>query len=79
MIRFACSLAIVACFTLPAVADIPPPPPAKGFKRVPYENIMKLEAELPGYKFGGWEKSQALDAKVAAAGVEEVSRSRSTR
>src|SRR5262245_59449491 len=51
MIRFACSLAMVACFTLPAVADIPPPPPAKGFKRVPYENIMKLEAELPGYKF----------------------------
>ena len=23
----------------------------KGFKRVPYENIMKLGAELPGYKF----------------------------
>ena len=51
MVRFACSLAMVACFTSSAVADIPPPPPAKGFKRVPYENIMKLEAELPGYKF----------------------------
>jgi hypothetical protein len=51
MVRFACSLAIVACFTISAVADIPPPPPAKGFKRVPYEHIMKLEAELPGYKF----------------------------
>lgn len=51
MVRFACSLAIVACFTLSAVADIPPPPPAKGFKRVPYEHIMKLESELSGYKF----------------------------
>ena len=51
MVRFACSLAMVACFTLSAVADIPPPPPGKGFKRVPYENIMKLGTELPGYKF----------------------------
>jgi hypothetical protein len=33
------------------VADIAPPPPATGFKRVPYENIMKLATELPGYKF----------------------------
>jgi len=51
MVRFACSLAILACFTLSAVADIAPPPPAKGFKRVPYEHVMKLAAELPGYKF----------------------------
>src|SRR5262249_30212421 len=51
MVRFACSLAILACFTLSAVADIPAPPPAKGFKRVPYEHIMKLATELPGYKF----------------------------
>jgi hypothetical protein len=42
---------MVACFTLSAVADIPPPPPERGFKRVPYENVMKLETELPGYKF----------------------------
>jgi hypothetical protein len=42
---------MVACFTLSAVADIPPPPPVKGFKRVAYENIMKLGTELPGYKF----------------------------
>jgi hypothetical protein len=34
-----------------AVADIPPPPPGKGFKRVPYENVMKLTTVLPGYKF----------------------------
>jgi hypothetical protein len=51
VVRFACSLAMVACFTASAAADIPPPPPEKGFKRVPYENVMKLEAELPGYKF----------------------------
>jgi hypothetical protein len=49
--RFVCSLALVVCFALAAVADIPPPPPEKGFKRVPYENVMKLETELPGYKF----------------------------
>jgi hypothetical protein len=42
---------MVASFTLSAAADIPPPPPVKGFKRVPYENILKLEAEIPGYKF----------------------------
>ena len=51
MIRYACSLAVVACCTLSAVADIPPPPPKMGFKRVPYENVVKLETELPGYKF----------------------------
>src|SRR5436190_14048685 len=51
MVRFACSLALVACFPLSAVADIAPPPPVKGFKRVPSEIIMKLETELPGYKF----------------------------
>jgi hypothetical protein len=51
MVRFACSLAMVACFTLSAVADTPPPPPGKGFKRVPYEYVMKLETDLPGYKF----------------------------
>jgi hypothetical protein len=49
--RFACSLALVACLTSSAVADIAPPPPKTGFKRVPYENVMKLGAELPGYKF----------------------------
>ena len=51
MVRFACSVATVACFALSAVADIPPPPPAKGFKRVPYEYVMKLETELPAYNF----------------------------
>jgi hypothetical protein len=51
VVRFACSVAMVACFTSFAVADIPPPPPDKGFKRVPYEQSVKLAAELPGYKF----------------------------
>jgi hypothetical protein len=42
---------MVACLALSAVADIPPPPPAKGLKRVPYENVVKLGMDLPGYKF----------------------------
>lgn len=29
----------------------PPPPPDKGFKRVPYEFVLKLEVDLPGYQF----------------------------
>ena len=55
MVRFSFSLAIVACSTLSAIADIAPPPPQKGFKRVPYQYIVKLETELPGYKFYTWE------------------------
>ena len=51
MVRFACPLALVACFVSSAAADIPPPPPERGFKRVPYEHVLKLETELPGYKF----------------------------
>ena len=51
VVRLACSLALVAGLTAPAVADIPPPPPAKGLKRVPYEHVLKLETALPGYKF----------------------------
>ena len=51
MVRLACSLALVAGLAVPAAADIPPPPPARGFKRVPYENLVKLGTELPGYKF----------------------------
>ena len=51
MVRFFGSFAIVVCFVFSAVADIPPPPPAAGFKRVPYENVLKLSAEVPGYKF----------------------------
>ncbi len=51
MVRVACLLAVVLCGTLTAVADIPPPPPEKGFKRVPLEHVLKLEKEIPGYKF----------------------------
>jgi hypothetical protein len=51
MLRVVCSLAVVAALVAPVAADIPPPPPQKGFKRVPYESVLKLAAELPGYKF----------------------------
>lgn len=51
MVRFTCSLALIACLTAPALADLPPPPPVAGLKRVPYEIVMKLEKEIPGYKF----------------------------
>lgn len=51
MVRSACALAVVACLALSAAADIPPPPPARGLKRVPYEHVLKLDAELPDYKF----------------------------
>lgn len=51
MIRFVLSLALIPCFLPSALADIPPPPPQRGFKRVPCEQLLKLEKELPGYKF----------------------------
>lgn len=51
VVRSASSLALLACLAASALADIPPPPPASGFKRVPYEIVMKLEKEIPGYKF----------------------------
>ena len=51
VVRLACPLVVVAWFAGPAAADIPPPPPEKGLKRVPYENTLRLETDLPGYKF----------------------------
>jgi hypothetical protein len=51
MVRHAFALAIFASFASPALADLPPPPPARGFKRVPYEIVLKVDKEIPGYKF----------------------------
>lgn len=51
MVRFVLFFAVVVGSTLLAVADIPPPPPGPGMKRVPYEHVLKLGAEIPGYKF----------------------------
>lgn len=51
MLRTACLLAVVLGSALAALADIPPPPPEAGFKRVPYEHVVKLDKEIPGYKF----------------------------
>ncbi len=53
MIRVTClySLAMIVSFPLLAMADVAPPPPGKGFKRVPFEHVMKLDKEIPGYRF----------------------------
>lgn len=51
MIRSAAWLMLTVCFASAALADVPPPPPARGLKRVPYEHVLKLAADLPGYKF----------------------------
>lgn len=50
-IRSFCLFVVIAFFGASALADIPPPPPQRGFKRVPYEHVLKLESEMPGYKF----------------------------
>jgi hypothetical protein len=50
-IRSACLFAVIAVLGASAFADIPPPPPQRGFKRVPYEHVLKLATELPEYKF----------------------------
>lgn len=42
--------------TLPAAADVPPPPPKFGFKRVPYVNALILKADLPDYRFYTFER-----------------------
>lgn len=56
MTRILLSLAILASFTLSALADIPPPPPKRGEKRVPFENVLKLEKEIPDYKFYAFQR-----------------------
>jgi hypothetical protein len=50
-IRSVCLIGMIACFGASALADIPPPPPQRGFKRVPYEHVLKLESEMPDYQF----------------------------
>lgn len=77
--RLVWSSALIACLAASARADIPPPPPAKGLKRVPYVIAMKLEKEIPGYTFytfsrlglGGQETIRdelKLDTATAVAG-----------
>lgn len=43
--------ALVFGFTLTALADLPPPPPAAGRKRVPLEHVLKLAEEMDDYEF----------------------------
>lgn len=45
------SFALLVSFAAAAIADLPPPPPGRGFKRVPFENVLKLKEELPEYRF----------------------------
>ncbi|MFO0820072.1 MAG: hypothetical protein U1A77_19135 [Pirellulales bacterium] len=47
---------IVFCVASSAVADVPPPPPKWGFKRVPYENVVKWDNEIEGYRFFAFER-----------------------
>lgn len=56
MIRFLAALALVASIVSNARADIPPPPPAKGLKRVPYEQLVKVSQEIPGYRFYAFQR-----------------------
>lgn len=51
MLRSVCSLTIIAVLAASALANIGPPPPAKGFKRVGVEYLLKLDKEIPGYQF----------------------------
>jgi hypothetical protein len=51
MVRLLAAFVMGGCFTVVAMADIAPPPPERGFKRVPHKHLMKLDAELPGYRF----------------------------
>lgn len=56
MLRVVCLLAVLLLGTLTVMADIPPPPPEAGFKRVPCEHVVKLGGEIPGYKFYTFEQ-----------------------
>jgi hypothetical protein len=59
MARMLTPLAVIASLAItafPVMADLPPPPPAKGLKRVPYEHILKLETEISDYKFYAFQR-----------------------
>lgn len=51
MIRSIFAFVLILGITGSAVADVPPPPPDPGFKRVPYEIVVKLAAEMQDYRF----------------------------
>lgn len=63
--RFITCLAMFASLPLTVIADLAPPPPAKGLKRVPYENTIKLESEIPEYKFYSFKR-------VGLSGEDEI-------
>jgi hypothetical protein len=49
MIRCACSFAIVACYSYPALADVAPARPYPGC--LLSKHVIKLDQEIPGYRF----------------------------
>ncbi len=56
MFRTTLALALVFGLTAIALADLAPPPPGPGFKRVPFEHVMKLAAEIDDYQFYPFER-----------------------
>lgn len=51
MVRRSLALVLVFGLALPVLADVPPPPPAAGLKRVPLEHVLKLAQEMDDYEF----------------------------
>lgn len=47
---------LVFGFALTALADVPPPPPGAGLKRVPLEHVLKLANEMDDYEFYPFER-----------------------
>ena len=51
MIRYLCSVLLACTVCSSASADLPPLTPDPGFKRVWSQHVIKLEKEIPGYRF----------------------------
>ncbi|MFO0818311.1 MAG: hypothetical protein U1A77_10245 [Pirellulales bacterium] len=56
MVRCLLALALVFGFTLAAVADVAPPPPTTGLKRVPLEHVLILATKMDDYEFYTFER-----------------------
>lgn len=56
LVRCLLALALVFGFTLAAVADVAPPPPTTGLKRVPLEHVLILATKMDDYEFYTFER-----------------------